>query len=224
MKTIKDKAFKKIEKQFEDFSNLILEQLDNIKSIYTNDLNILYNDVNAKILNNEEKINSFENKIKENIVKTMALHKPVAGDIRELFSIYDMTTNLERVGDYVVKISKLSSGHNKQKLKKSSKMILSMLEITTKMVNSALISFFNSNIDEAKWTIKKDKTVDVMYNKILSGFLEDNKLNKDLKLNLSIWLDIGYILASTERIGDQATNIAESSLYSIKGKNIKHKN
>ena len=215
-------GIEKIIKEFEKYSTLILEQLDLLEIFLKINEEAEREDILQKLTQNEETIDKYEVILDNHIIKTIVLYKPVATDLRKIFSIYRMVINLERIGDQIVKIAKVN---NKVKdidaYKKTSKMIKLMLKQTSEMVRKSLLSFVNNDKDLALW-IKKDTDIDELNKKLLKKAIQKSELEKEVQaliLNLS---DIGVIISSIERIGDQATNIAEASIYSIIGAIVRH--
>ncbi len=97
-----------------------------------------------------------------------------------------------------------------------------MLKTTSKMVNRALLSFINNDEEFASWTIMKEASFDEMNQKLLKKTIKAAGLPKKSQDILEKLFDVRSIIASIERIGDHATNIAEASVYAISGSNIRH--
>jgi len=147
----------------------------------------------------------------------------MAGELRRLFAIYHMTINLERVGDLVDKIGCTFLEINDSDLvDESAQALHSMLKTTSKMVSRSILSFINKDEEFASWTILKDGTFDDMNQKLLKKAIKTTGLPKKSQEILNNLFDVRSIIASIERIGDHATNIAEASVYAISGSNIRH--
>ena len=225
MTTNKDLAIQKIEKEFEKLSNLILEQLRLLQDLLNKEVEVDKKTLLKKLVSNEENIDKFEVQLDEKIVKVIVLHHPFAIDLRRLFAIYHMTINLERVGDLVVKITNTYLEMADSNLQEESASTLqNMLKITSKMVNRALLSFINNDEEFATWTINKDMEFDELNRKLLKKNIKSAGLPKKSQQILNDMVDLRSIISSLERIGDHATNIAESSIYSITGTIIRHQN
>lgn len=225
MTTNKDLAIQKIEKEFEKLSNLVLEQLQLLDEVLNIEEVAGSGKILEKLLSNEELIDKHDVRIDEQIIKVMVLYHPIASDLRRLFAIYHMTINLERVGDLVLNIA---STHAEIKdsslLTESASTLHNMLKITSKMVNRALLSFINNDTEFAKWTINKDMEFDELNRKLLKKNIKSAGLPKESQRVLNNLVDVRSIISSLERIGDNATNIAEASYYSMTGTNIRHQN
>ena len=100
-----DLAIQKIEKDFEQISNLVLEQLNLLDELFTSDRKVDPEELFARLEKNEEKTDHSEKRLEDLIIRTIVLYHPVAGDLRRLFAIYHMTINLERVADLVLGVT-----------------------------------------------------------------------------------------------------------------------
>ena len=223
MTSNKDKAIKDIIKEFEKLSNLILEQLNLLnKMLDTNNFDFS-NDIIDSLEKNEELIDKYEVQLDNQIIKTIVLYKPVASDLRQIFAVYRMVINLERIGDLIVKIANRGvKVKNSDFYKKSSPMLLHMLHLASEMVEQSLLSFINSDTNSAISTIKKDADIDELNRKLLKKSIKNSDLQKEFQALIFNLTDIGTIISSIERIGDQATNIAEASIYAQLGTIIRH--
>jgi phosphate transport system protein len=90
------------------------------------------------------------------------------------------------------------------------------------MVEKSLLSFTNNDKDYAVWTIKNDEVVDDMNRKLLVNSISKAKVSKKTKEMLLSYADLKNIITNIERIADHATNIAEASIYSMQGTDIRH--
>ena len=98
-----------------------------------------------------------------------------------------------------------------------------MLSQVSEMVNKSLLSMVNQDVDLAVWTIKEDEKID----ELNRALLEDSISKEDLLNEENTIIVLAYfrtVISSIERIGDHATHIAEASIYSLLGANIKHQN
>jgi phosphate transport system protein len=225
MTTNKDLAIQKIEKEFEKISNLILEQLQLLNELFNTEIKNRRDEIFQTLVKNERKIDKFEVQLEQDIVQAIVLYSPVATDLRRLFAIYHMTINLERVGDLVLKINCTYLDIKDAGLQADFALTLqNMLKITTRMVNKALLSFINNDKEFASWTINKDMQFDDLNKKLLKKTIKSAGLPKETQRFLDGLVDLRSIISSLERIGDHATNIAESSIYAISGSNIRHRN
>jgi len=225
MTTNKDLAIRNIEQEFEKLSSLILEQLQLLDELLENRNAERQGEIFERLTKNENKIDKYEVKLDESIIKAIVLYQPMARDLRRLFAIYHMTINLERVGDLVNKIACTFIEIKDSGLVEEAALTLhNMLKTTSKMVNRALLSFINNDQEFAFWTLKKEASFDEMNQKLFKKTIKAAGLPKKSQEILNNLFDVRSIMASIERIGDHATNIAEASVYAISGSNIRHQN
>jgi phosphate transport system protein len=223
MTSKQDIAIAKINKAFEDMANIVLSQLDILDSVIDSEEKASDKEIFAKLRENEQKLDNFEIILDNKIIQAIVLYQPVASDLRNIFALYRMMINLERIGDLIMKIY-----HHHKDLKekyfddKASSLFQGMLQSASKMVRNSVLSFLNTNVETAISTIRKDEDLDELNQKLLKknlASLEISKKSRELILN---FVDIRAMISSVERIGDHATNIAEASIYAITGTNIAH--
>lgn len=223
MTTNKDLAIHSIEQEFEKLSNLILEQLSLLDELFENRKAGKQGEIFERLTKNEQKVDKYEVKLDESIIKAIVLYQPMARDLRRLFAIYHMTINLERVGDLVDRIASTFMEINDSEMVDEAAVTLhTMLKTISKMVNRALLSFINNDQEFASWTIRKEASFDEMNQRLFKRSIKAAGLPKKSQELLNKLFDLRSIIASIERIGDHATNIAEASVYAMSGSNIRH--
>ncbi len=165
----------------------------------------------------DDKIDDLMNSIEEKCIELIALQQPAAKDLRMLFSIIKIVTDLERMGDYCVNISREVMLIGKEPLIKELRDIPKMKEIILVMIKNTQESFMNEDHRLAFNIAKQDELIDELYkeiyNEVLAKIIENpNHINQGTKL-----LFIGRYL---ERIGDHLTNVCEKIIYISKGERI----
>jgi len=225
MTSKKDDAIKSILGDFEDFANLVLHQLDLLEKIVNNGSSTAISDeIVDEMAANEKKIDKLEVKISDKIVNTIVLYQPVATDIRKIFACFRIINSLERIGDMSMTILRYIQGiKSLQIYSELNDAIANMLMNSLNMVTKAVLAFSNDDKEYAIWTIKNDIVVDEMNKKMLKKAVKkstDNDENKQLLMN---FISMHGIVTNIERIAGHATNIAEAAIYSIEGKDIRHK-
>jgi Phosphate uptake regulator len=220
----KEEAIIDCVKSFEEMADLVLIQLTLLeKYMSLNDKGEM-KDVLTRIIDNENKIDEFEVIISDKFINSIILFQPVASDIRKLNSIYRISINLERIGDLVMNII-----HSIEAIKETTEyeamqnVLMNMLVSGVTMVEKSLLSFLNNDDSYAEWTIKNDEIVDEMNRKLLINSISRAKVSEKTKEMLLSYIDLKNIITNMERIADHATNIAEASIYSMQGTDIRHK-
>jgi phosphate transport system protein len=171
----------------------------------------------------ENKIDKYEVLISDKFTSSLVLYQPVASDIRKIIAIYRMTINLERIGDRVMNIlHAVKNIKDSGEYKAMAEVISVMLVSGISMVEKSLLSFINNDNEYAIWTIKNDEIVDEMNHKLLINSISKANVSSKTKEMLLSYVDLKDIITNIERIADHATNIAEASIYSIQGTDIRH--
>ena len=217
----RDKMFGKIEKDLVAMSNVVFEQVEIIRKRL--DAQII-TDVESKLDQNELILDSFEVKLRRNVINTIMLHNPRATDMRKIISCYDIAINLERIGDLLLNIQHhLDKINFKGAIYKDLKPMLSKIYSTTElMVKNAFNSYLNQDVSLTLPTIQLDDTVDSLYHEIRNRIVVISKGKSHAESDLYEIMAVSDLSYNIERIADYATNIIEASVYLIEGKNIQH--
>jgi phosphate transport system protein len=179
--------------------------------------------IRSEIDINEDRIDKYEVLISEKFINSIILYQPVASDIRKAVAISRMSINLERIGDRVINIlNSVDNIKDSDEYKAMIEVLNVMLLSGISMVEKSLLSFINNDNEYAIWTIKNDEVVDDMNSKLLINSISKAKVSDKTKEMLLSYIDLKSIITNLERIADHATNIAEASIYSIQGTDIRH--
>lgn len=223
MTTLKEKVFNRITADFQVLSRVIIQQSELICQLLGNDP---AEETYAEISHNERVIDSLDVKIRDEVINTIVLYNPRATNLRMIISYYDMTAYLERIGDLMLNIAGFLQQTNRNgKIFQAYKVtLLKMFRLAKNMTQNAIFAFTCEDIRLAKETIESDDKVDELYHSIgeqLPGYCQEQSLPAQ---EIADALCINSMAYNIERIGDNATNIAEAAIYLIEGKNIKHSN
>jgi phosphate transport system protein len=224
MTTKKEDAIIDCVKSLEEMADLVLVQLTLLEKIMSMTDRTEMNNILSSIDENENKIDEYDVIISDKYINAIILYQPVASDIRKLNSIYRISINLERIGDTVLNII-----HSIESIKETAEyvamqeVLMNMLVTGVTMVEKSILSFLNNDDSYAEWTIKNDEVVDEMNRKLLINSVSRAKVNEKTREMLLSYMDLKNIITNMERIADHATNIAESSIYSMQGTDIRHK-
>jgi phosphate transport system protein len=223
MNTKKEQSIQELMRSFNEMADLVLAQLSLIEKLMTVDTKSEQEGLIININKNEIEIDGYEISISDQFINSIVLYQPVASDIRRLVAVYRMVINLERIGDLVMNITPtIETLKNTEEYKAMSEVILNMLLSGKMMVEKSLLSFVNSDTDYAIWTIKNDSIVDEMNRKLLINSISKAKMNEKTKEMLLSYADLKNIITNIERIADHATNIAEATIYSLQGTDVRH--
>ncbi|MDR3652108.1 MAG: PhoU domain-containing protein [Paludibacter sp.] len=223
MNTQKENAMQQIRTQFDDLSKVVLQQLDLLEKVINGNGTAIAADLLIELNANEEKIDNFEIQISEFIIDTIVLQKPVASELRQVMAVYQMISNLERVGDLVMNIVRfIPRIQDVDIYSKMSEVISNMLIASVSMVRKSILSFVTNDKEEAIWTIKNDAVVDEMNHKLIKKTITKSKYPEETQHLLYTFMHLNSIISNIERIADHATNIAEASIYALEGKDLRH--
>jgi phosphate transport system protein len=224
MTTKREESIIDIVRSLEEMADLVLIQLTHLEKLMSLENEQEIKNLASSIEENEKKIDEYEVIINEKFIDSVVLFQPVASDIRKLIAVYRISINLERVGDLVINIiQSLQSIKMTPEYKTMADVILTMLLSGISMVEKSLLSFINNDDSYAGWTIKNDEIVDDMNRKLLINSISKAKVTEKTREMLLSYVDLKNIITNIERIADHATNIAEASIYSMQGTDIRHK-
>jgi phosphate transport system protein len=172
-----------------------------------------------KTIAEDEKINEMEIRVDDLCLKLLALHQPLAADLRFITSAMRINTELERIGDLSVNIAERSISLDQEPQLKPYIDLPRMAEITQSMVKDVLDAFVNGDARLARSVCERDDQVDALndqvFRELLTYMMSDPK---------TITRAVHLIIVSRclERIADHATNIAEGVIFMVQALVIKH--
>lgn len=221
MTTLRDKYFEDISSDFLVLSKIIMQQFHLMKLLVDNNTTT---NIHSEIDQNERIIDSLETKIRTEVINSIVLYSPRATDLRKIISYYDMTTNLERIGDQILNVAgfleKINTGGNIFNPFKEH--VVNLMAVAENMTQNAIFAFTYENATLAKETIILDNEADRLHHEIINNLQSCcSKKAPDIQ-DMVDALSISSMSYNLERIGDNATNIAEAAIYLMEGKDIKH--
>ena len=172
-----------------------------------------------QVIDADVQVDQFEVDIEEECLKVLALHQPVANDLRFIVSILKINNDLERIADLAVNISERVLDLQKMERTPIPFDFASMSGKVHDMVKKSLDSLVTLDPQMAREVISLDDEVDQMHHETYSLVIDQIKQHPDRIHALICYLVISRYL---ERIADQTTNIAEDTLYLVEGKIVRH--
>jgi len=163
-------------------------------------------------------IDAEEVAIEEEAIELLALHQPMAVDLRLLVTILKINSDLERVGDHAVNIAKAA-----ERLRGTPQRpvippeVNEMSTIALGMLRDALDALVHRNIQEAEDVRRRDDRVDRLHESVFRIMLTHM-----LDSNISACLQVILMGRNLERIADLATNVAEDVVFMVKGITVRH--
>jgi phosphate transport system protein len=164
-------------------------------------------------------IDTIEVEIDERVMELLALHQPVASDLRHIITIQKICNDVERVGDHALNIAKAARRLADLPPLPDTPELAELAVLSRRMLRDALASFGARNPQLAREVCMRDDRVDEMKKNVdglLVGAMSDDPTR--------IVSALQYLRVSQqlERIGDLSTNIAEDVVFLVEGRSIKH--
>jgi len=207
----------RLEKQLLTLTAVVEENVQ--RSVYS--LAMRDVDLAQKVIDGDKQVNRMEVDLEEECLKVLALHQPVAHDLRMIVAVMKINNDLERIADNAVSISQraISAATFPRQAKQSLALEL-MAEKALDMLGKALDSLVNADLDLARKIINLDEEVDDLHAQNYELFKEQIRRDPE---SVDFLLHFLVVSRNLERIADLATNIAEDVIYLNEGKIIRHK-
>ncbi|MBB3982484.1 phosphate transport system protein [Sphingobium fontiphilum] len=172
----------------------------------------------AQVVAEDKRIDAIEAEVEKLVIQIIALRAPMANDLRDVIAALKIVAVVERIGDYAKNIAKRVPiiAVNKRTLEPIS-LLPSMGQVAGEMVQDALNAFAARDPDLAVAVVERDTVVDDFYNSVfrtLVTYMVENPKT------ISECAHLLFVAKNIERIGDQATNVAEMVYYAATGNSL----
>ena len=172
-----------------------------------------------KVLAGDTPINQLHIEIDGRCVRLLALHQPMAVDLRMILSAVKINTDLERVGDLAINIAEAALRYLAHPPVKELIDIPRMADIAQGMLRDALDAFVRRDTQLAQQVLDADDTLDALntqvFRELLTYMLQDPH-------TIEPSLDLILVSRHLERVGDHATNIAEDVIFMVSARDVRH--
>ncbi|MBL0349271.1 MAG: phosphate signaling complex protein PhoU [Elusimicrobia bacterium] len=173
-----------------------------------------------EVFESEKLVNQMHVEIDDRCLKLIALHQPMAADLRLITAAMKINSDLERIADQAVNAGQTCYYHLfKESPVPQISMITQMAEISQKMLRDSLDAFSRRDVVLADKVLKQDEEEDRLKAQALTSLID--LLKKDPS-HSSQYVDLILLSRNMERIGDHATNVAEDVIFMVQGKDIRH--
>lgn len=173
-----------------------------------------------KVIAHDIEIDRFELDVEEECLKILALHQPVAGDLRYVIACLKMNNDLERIGDLAVNIAKRALSFYSIPGTELPINLRPLCECTKNALGMSLDALIKLDADLAAEGIAYDDLIDDMNRENHAELLNRIRLHPE---NAEGYLNLLNVSKHLERIGDCATNIDEDVIYMVKGAIVRHR-
>jgi phosphate transport system protein len=171
------------------------------------------------VLGGDQPINDLHIELDDRCFKLLALHQPMAADLRVIVAAVKINTDLERVGDLAINIAEAGKRYLRHAPVKPLIDIPRMGELAQTMLRDALDAFVRRDIALAEAVLAADDTLDALKTQIFRELLTYMLQNP---ATIEPALDLILISRHLERIGDHATNVAEDVIFILSAKDVRH--
>jgi phosphate transport system protein len=173
----------------------------------------------ARVLTSDHPINSLHIEIDSRCFTLIALHQPMAVDLRSIVAAVKINTDLERVGDLAINIAEAALRYANHPPVKRLIDIPNMGTIAQTMLRDALDAFVKRDTALAQQVLSADDELDALktqiFRELLTYMLQD-------PTTIEPALDLILISRHLERIGDHATNVAEDVIFMVSARDVRH--
>jgi phosphate transport system protein len=172
-----------------------------------------------RVIRNDRIIDNMEMEIEEQCINLLALHQPMARDLRMLTSALKISNDLERVGDHAVNIAQSAERLAEARAITPEPEIVEMARLSREMLSDALEAFIRGDAQAGRDVCRRDDKVDALHKSVfrilLTHMMEDPH-------TISSGMDLFLVSRNLERVADLATNVGEDVVFLVEGKSIKH--
>jgi phosphate transport system protein len=177
-------------------------------------------DLATEVIDSDNDIDRMEVHIEEECLKILALHQPVAIDLRRIATVMKVNNDLERIADLAVNVAERARSLDEYPTFPLPTKLTAMATMALKMVRGSLDAFVSLDAVTARKLITLDDTIDALNVEIIG------ELQSEMERNSAQVPPALYCFSATrhiERIADHATNIAEDVVYLVEGDIVRHR-
>lgn len=176
-------------------------------------------DLAAKVIDGDAEIDRQEVDLEEECLEILALHQPVAVDLRHIIAVLKINKDLERAGDLAVNIAETAVHLSSRPRMNIPRDYFVMAQKTQRMLRASLDAFVNMSAETAYQVLSEDDAVDLMKHALHRQFEE--RVEEEME-SLPPLIHLFLVSRHLERIADLATNVAEEVIYMLTGQIVRH--
>lgn len=173
-----------------------------------------------KVKDSDWEIDQMEVEVEEDCLKILALHQPVAVDLRFLIAVLKINNDLERIGDLAVSLARQSISLAARPRVAIPFDFPRMAEISEGMVKSAIDALVHLDPEIASEVCRRDDQIDILHRDMYAKVAGGMRANPG---DIETYIHMLAVSRYLERIADHATNIAEDVIYMVEGIITRHR-
>jgi phosphate transport system protein len=171
-----------------------------------------------QVVATDPRLDALQREIEEHAILTIARRQPMGVDLREIVGAIRVAADLERVGDLAKNIAKRAVKIGAERsVTRAIVGLRHMNDVATELLKDVLDAYAQRDVARAKavWErdIELDALEDSVFRDLLTHMMEDPR-------NISFCAHLLFCSKNVERVGDHATNIAETVVYLVTGENL----
>jgi phosphate transport system protein len=168
-----------------------------------------------EVIESDKKVDAMHRQIEEDAIVLIARRQPMAQDLREAVAAIRIANDLERVGDLGKNIAKRAVVIQRENFSNKLRVgVEHIAELALRQVKKVLDAYATRDVEKAREVCTQDEEIDAVYTslfrELLTYMMEDPR-------NITMCTHLLFCAKNIERIGDHATNIAETVYYLITG-------
>jgi phosphate transport system protein len=171
-------------------------------------------DLAGRVITSDHRIDELEQEVHAFVVRVIALRQPVADDLRNCVSALKIAAEIERIGDHAANVAKRAMVLNQLAPVRSITAMPAMGRIVQELINDILDAYVERDVRKAIDVWQRDEEVDELhtslFRELVTYMMEDPR-------NITAATHLMFIAKSIERIGDHATNVAETIHFLVQG-------
>jgi phosphate transport system protein len=205
-----DTELKRLRDMMSQMGGIVESQLANAtKAILQRD-----SDAAGRAVEDDTKVDALERDVEQFVIRLLALRQPMAGDLRQIVAALKMTGDIERIGDYAANVAKRSIVLSQFTPPYSLAGLANMTRLVQSQLKTIIDAVANNDTETAIRVWQSDVEIDDIYTalfrELITYMMEDPR-------NITPCTHLLFIAKNLERIGDHATNIAETIYYAVSG-------
>jgi phosphate transport system protein len=169
------------------------------------------------VLLEDAKIDELETQVSHLAIRLLALRQPMANDLRHIVSALKISSDLERIGDYAANVAKRAIALSQIPPVRPVSTVPRMARLVQQSIKDVLDAYIDRDAVKAIAVWQRDEEIDEMYTslfrELLTYMMEDQR-------NIGPCIHLLFIAKNIERMGDHATNVAETIHFLVHGREI----
>ena len=159
----------------------------------------------ARVIAGDDDVDGLRRRVEQSCIELIWKQQPVAGELRQVAAMLEIVTDLERIGDYAVEISKNSIKLSDVAIRPARVEIGRIAAIATEMLREVMRAYTERDAGIAEAVIARDDEVDALYARGIEALQDEMQADSVMVRAGTIML---FVLANLERVGDRAQNVA----------------